>query len=650
MPPKLVIAVFMSIFATLMVVNKSVVFGSAASSNNQVIVSQYMPYQSITAAVQMRSDRNGTLTIEDMTGELYSGQFAFLQSPTINLGYSDDVHWFRVSLKNTADQPQDVILDIPFALLDDVEGYVLKEGRAQPEIIQQFRFGDRYQFMQRPFMSPGFVQPLTLPVEPVWIFLKVKTSSPVNVPMYVASDTAYAEYLTIKQWLSGILYGIALALACYNFMLFTALRDKTYLFYSLFIVTLFLFYASVDGYAYYIWPDNAGWQSKAHIYFIYLALVLGTEFSRQFLSITDNQRLLSRHIKTLIGVCVACILVTPYLQEVYAASLMSVVSGIALTYMFGVGILRLRDGVPMAGLYVIVWGMLIVTAFMNVLASNGLLFDLMDVNGHMKVVSVFELLLLSFAMGSKINTMRAKQARAERHALHFSEEARRAEMRALDVEREANRNLEEKVKARTQQLEIAMRDLHRANDELKRLSETDALTGLYNRRKFEEACNERIELCRKEDALTAFMFIDIDHFKKLNDTHGHDMGDLCLRKVSEALIDLSEKFGFLVARFGGEEFALITMVKSVDRASQLAEVIRSEIGKVRIPGNDDIRITVSLGGYVQTPPALTERPVLLKKADIALYRAKASGRNCVVIEHPFTISDKGVADLPRKPA
>lgn len=649
MSPKIVIGIFMFIFATLVIVNKGIVFGSASVHNNQVIVTDGMPYQSISPAMQMRGDRDGHMSIDDVTSDLYSSQFAFLQSPTINLGYSDSVYWFRVLLKNAADQPQDVILDIPFPLLDDVDGYLLTKDPAGPSVIQRFSFGDRHKFTDRAFMSPSFVQPLSLPQEPVWLYLRVETASPVHVPVFMAGATAYAEYITVKQWLSGILYGIALALACYNFMLFTALKDKTYFYYSMFIVTLFLFYACVDGYSYYLWKDNIEWQSKAHIYFIYLALALAIEFSRLFLSINDNQRVLMQHTRTLIGICVSCIFVTPYLQEVYAATLMSVVSGIALTYMFCVGILRLRDGVPMAGLYVIVWGMLIVTAFMNVLASNGLLFDFMDVNGYMKVVSVFELLLLSFGVGSKINTIREKQIRAERHALHFSEEARRAEKRALDAEREANRSLEDKVKDRTQQLEVAMRDLHRANDELKRLSETDSLTGLYNRRKFEEECNECIEFCHKEEALVAFMFIDIDHFKKLNDTHGHDMGDLCLQEVADVLLTLAEKLGFLVARFGGEEFALVTMVNRPERASTLGEIIRGEIEKIRIPNNEDIRITVSVGCYVQTPPPVTERSVLMKKADIALYRAKASGRNCVVLEHPFKPGDQAVAGMPGIP-
>ncbi|MCG8312049.1 MAG: GGDEF domain-containing protein, partial [Pseudomonadales bacterium] len=369
-----------------------------------------------------------------------------------------------------------------------------------------------------------------------------------------------------------------------------------------------------------------------HIYFIYLALGLAVEFSRLFLSVDEGQPMIMRHSRILVGVCVASILATPYLAEVYAAILMSLIAGIVLTYLFVVGMVRLRDGVPMAGLYVVVWGMLLVTAFMNVLASNGLLFDFTDVNGYMKLASTVELFLLSFGVGSKIYAIRDRQIRAERHALRFSEEARRAEKHSLAVQREANRTLEEKVQERTQQLEFAMRDLHHANNELKRLSETDALTGLYNRRKFEECFNERILTAQQIEAMAVFMLIDIDFFKKLNDQYGHDMGDLCLQKVAFILSTLSEKFGFQVARFGGEEFAVATVVTKPERALELAEIIRGEIEKLVIPEYNEIRITVSVGCHAQSNPSLEARSQLMKLADIALYRAKANGRNCVIMD------------------
>lgn len=649
MSPKFVIGVLLSIVVALVVVNKGVVFGNAIDQNNNLLISEGMPYQSITPALQMRRDREGSLSIEQITDELYQNQFSYLQSHTVNLGYSDSVYWFRVSLTNSESKPLELMLDIPFPLLDRVDAYLLAQDLSNLKVMEHFQFGDRFSFTERAFIAPSFVQPITLPTKPVWLFIRVETSSPVHLPVYLADHNEYTEYIMIKQWLSGILYGIALALACYNLMLFFALRDKTYLYYSLFIVSLFLFYASVDGYTYYLWPENIGWQAKAHIYFIYIALALAIEFSRLFLSISESENVLNQHIRTLIGVCLGCIIVTPFLQEVYAATLMSVISGVILTYLFSVGVVRLRDGVPMAGLYVLVWGMLIITAFMNVLASNGLLFDFMDVNGYMKVVSVFELLLLSFGVGSKINGIRDRQIRAERHALHFSEEARRAEKRALDVEREANKNLEQKVQQRTQQLQDAMDDLHKANQELKRLSETDSLTGLFNRRKFEENFNERIAYALEHKSLIAFLFIDIDHFKKLNDTHGHDIGDLCLQKVAGVLQALSEKYGFLVARFGGEEFAVATVVTKVERATQLAEIVRSEIAKITMPDYEDLELTVSVGCYVESKPAIEARSTIMKKADIALYRAKANGRNCVVLEHAPNIGGAVPAQLSNLP-
>ena len=149
--------------------------------------------------------------------------------------------------------------------------------------------------------------------------------------------------------------------------------------------------------------------------------------------------------------------------------------------------------------------------------------------------------------------------------------------------------------------------------------------------------------------MVVFMFIDIDFFKKFNDRYGHDMGDLCLQKVSACLSDLAETFGFDVARFGGEEFAVTTVTSKANKAIQLAEIIRTEIEKVKIPTEDDVQVTVSIGCYVEFDASAEDRSRLMKQADIALYRAKANGRNCVVmngytqaIEHRGAIPINGL--------
>lgn len=173
--------------------------------------------------------------------------------------------------------------------------------------------------------------------------------------------------------------------------------------------------------------------------------------------------------------------------------------------------------------------------------------------------------------------------------------------------------LESRVHERTAALEAA-------NRELDRLSHTDPLTGLANRRSFFQSANGR-------DIRThALLMLDVDHFKRINDTHGHDAGDTVLRALASMLAE-TVRSGELVARWGGEEFILLL---ADEGASERAEALRRTLADQAIhAGGARLHVTASIGlspaAYTGT---LDER---LTAADRALYRAKQQGRNCVVV-------------------
>ncbi len=173
--------------------------------------------------------------------------------------------------------------------------------------------------------------------------------------------------------------------------------------------------------------------------------------------------------------------------------------------------------------------------------------------------------------------------------------------------------LESRVRLRTNELE-------NANRQLAQLSRTDALTGLANRRSFLESASARLR-----DRCAALLMIDIDHFKRINDSRGHDAGDAALRSVSEALCQ-GLREGDLLARWGGEEF--IAMVEAEDAyacAERLRQVIANGIVGV---GDDGLRLTASIG--LAHVAAGTDLEAGITDADHALYRAKQAGRNRVV--------------------
>jgi diguanylate cyclase len=184
-------------------------------------------------------------------------------------------------------------------------------------------------------------------------------------------------------------------------------------------------------------------------------------------------------------------------------------------------------------------------------------------------------------------------------------------------------------------LALALADrTHRLDEERRRLEvliDIDALTGLANRRGFDEALRREWQRNARADSPLAMLMIDVDWFKKYNDRFGHPGGDEVLRRVAAALRSTIRRAGDTAARYGGEEFALILTATSADDAALLAERCRFAVEALAIPhpANPAGIVTISIGVAVAVPVYDASPMALLIEADAALYLAKAGGRNRV---------------------
>lgn len=173
-------------------------------------------------------------------------------------------------------------------------------------------------------------------------------------------------------------------------------------------------------------------------------------------------------------------------------------------------------------------------------------------------------------------------------------------------------------------------ELQIMNEEFKKLSLTDSLTGLYNRRFFDETLRSELSLSYRHGDVNSLLMIDIDHFKKVNDTYGHDVGDLVIKAVADLLTHRLRKTD-LICRIGGEEY--VSLCKRTDKNDilKLAEKVRKEIENNSIIVNDiQVSVTVSIGVVtIPTSEKHLELGDVIKHVDLALYHSKNSGRNRV---------------------
>lgn len=205
--------------------------------------------------------------------------------------------------------------------------------------------------------------------------------------------------------------------------------------------------------------------------------------------------------------------------------------------------------------------------------------------------------------------------------------------------------LKEKIAERTEELRSTVdqlrdaqsslveknEELENANVRLEHLSLVDDLTGVFNRRYFQRALTDEWNRARRRGHPLALVLLDLDHFKELNDRHGHPAGDECLREVGSFLGRTIRRAGDVVARYGGEEFAILLPTADAAQATRVAEMLRTGIEMLGMPYDtgDGRHMTTSCGVAVMTPGEDLSMDALVDEADRAMYVAKNSGRNCV---------------------
>ena len=172
------------------------------------------------------------------------------------------------------------------------------------------------------------------------------------------------------------------------------------------------------------------------------------------------------------------------------------------------------------------------------------------------------------------------------------------------------------------------------------MATTDGLTGLTNHRTFQDRFSNLLERSARHNHRAAMLLLDIDHFKKVNDTYGHPIGDEVLRQVAQVLRKAVRVID-IPARYGGEEFAVVLESTDLDGAIALAERIREDVGRLEVATDKGtLKVTTSIG-VAAFPDDATLQPALIERADMALYHAKQGGRNRVVCYRDFSAERSG---------
>ena len=286
------------------------------------------------------------------------------------------------------------------------------------------------------------------------------------------------------------------------------------------------------------------------------------------------------------------------------------------------GVWSVRHRHPGSRYFLGAWGILFVGVFIFSLRNTGLIPTNMFTLYSMQMGSALEMLLLSFALADRLNTLRREKDAAQLAALG-------AEQTLVETLKRSEAELEHRVNQRTRDLAEANERLRENEALLQAIAHHDALTGLANRLLLHAHLNQAIKRTQRSGKCFALMMIDLDGFKPINDTHGHDAGDHVLREVATRLT-AGMREADLVARIGGDEFVVVLeSVRESGAALQVGRKLIAGIGEpITLAGGAVVHVGASIGIALSGATGATSAENLLQIADEAMYAAKAAGKNC----------------------
>ncbi len=560
---------------------------------------------------------------------------AYPEGKTVYFDTRREAVWLRFDVRNAANNQPRWLMEIYWTLLDTIEVYLYhpRSGKWDCPMIS----GLTVPIDARPLVHRIFLFPMRLPQdEVVQVYMRVKSGSKVAIPITFYRESVYEKLDRTFNLLFGMFFGILSIMLCYNLALYVFIQDKSYLFYSAYVFSIIIYALMSTGYGpLYIWDEALWLKCNGYVLLSSFAFLTATLFVRQFLSLREYGGWIY-HINTAITaywfISMALYAIKPHQAWVKLEDLAALTTNLA--GMTTAVYLWIRGNIS-ARYFTIAWSFLMIGTFILMLSLAGVIdFNKVTVFSQMAGF-VFEVILLSLALAERFNREKNRREAAQKIALDLSHKIgaeRKSKLDAqkdlLKMQRQTKEDLELQVKEHTLELEQALQRLKEANKELAMLSTTDPLTKVHNRHYFDTVIDSEIQRAVRTGQPLCVMLADIDHFKAINDTHGHLIGDQCLQLVAKTIRQNVARSTDLVARYGGEEFAVVLADTTPSNALIVAERVRASVEKlVFIEQGSPVKLRISIGivGWI---PLKEETPKnLIQMADQALYQAKKNGRN-----------------------
>lgn len=544
--------------------------------------------------------------------EVSNLNFAQETSNAFSFGYKENTFWFHFSVFNNSPETKNMVLEFTEIIHKTVDLFVVSNHISHRENGLRIRVKNR----EIKESNPSF--PLTFsPYENKDIYLKVSSIYGVFGAIQLKTKEQFNADLQLKKYLYLIYFTAVIVIGLYNLILFFYLKEKIYLYY---IAYVFIFVVWAANYKGILLPFISMktydlLQITIPLFFIFFIL-----FSQAIVETKKYFPVLHKILSSFILVCLVSLgLMFLSMHSGFYFINAAAIPLFPLLIVVSFGALHHKHHA--AKIYLIALSIYIIGMSLLSLLALGILPYTLLLSHSAMIGSFFEIILFSLLLAYRINAVREDSKKTQQELI-------------LQQRTESTRlfhTVAEKTKAlhrAKEQLEKELAKKEILEQHLKHLASTDPMTGLLNRRSFFDICDQAmIDASTKEKALTC-LIVDIDHFKNINDTYGHDMGDKVIKNIAQLMLDNTRTLDH-VGRIGGEEFAILMSDTDMESAYQISDRLRENISKYKMLLNDkSVSVTVSIGLSYLTHEDKNIH-TLLKRADTALYEAKENGRNQV---------------------
>lgn len=533
-------------------------------------------------------------------------------SNQFSLGYKKNDFWFHFTLFNDSDDSREMVVELTEIIHKHVDLYVM------PDPVTKMENGLSIPVNERAIQEsvPSF--PLRfLPYEKKEIYLHLSSIYGVFGAILIKTQEQYDKDIQFKKDLYLFYFTVIITIVLYNLLLFLYLRENVYLLYIGHVIVFLVWALNYKGvllpYTNMIIYDLL--QMTIPVFFTLLIL-----FSQRILETKKIFPFLHKILNGFIVVSFISFILMVISMHI-GFEFMNIVAAPLLPFLFFVAFWALYKHHNVAKIYLIALTVYISGMILISLLALGILPYSITLSYSAMIGSFFEVIFFSLLLAYRINLVRKEVIESEKK-LHEQQKTESSRLFHTVAEKTKALNLANK------QLEKELAKKEALEKHLKHLASTDPMTELLNRRAFFDVCDKTIKRVASNDEELTCLIIDIDHFKKINDTYGHDAGDEVIITIAKLIIDNTRTMDF-IGRIGGEEFSILMPNTDKESAFIIADRLRENVAKHKILLDSAyINITVSIGLSYLTHEDVNIH-TLLKRADTALYEAKESGRNQV---------------------